>query len=59
MSQQQNQSNRERVMDNQPGWQGGMMQEKGDGAEGVEGGGDPNYMYAGAGHNGNGTGEGY
>lgn len=59
---QQNQSNRERVMDNNAGWQGGLIQgEKGDSAgEGVEGTADPNYMYtAQAGHNGNGTGEGY
>ncbi|KAH8179986.1 histone-like transcription factor (CBF/NF-Y) and archaeal histone domain-containing protein [Sarocladium implicatum] len=58
---QQNASNRERVMDNTQGWSGGMMQDKADNpGDGVEGGADPNYMYAAqGGHNGNGTGEGY
>ncbi|KAI5465983.1 histone-fold-containing protein [Mariannaea sp. PMI_226] len=68
---QQNQSNRERVMDNS-GWAGGMMGEpKPEGAsvggeftnaEGsnVEGATDPNYMYGSQpGHNGAATGEGY
>lgn len=59
---QQNQTNRDRVVGDNPGWQGGMMQaEKGDNAgDGVEGGAEANYMYTGAdAHNGNGNGEGY
>ena len=60
MLQQQNASNRERVMDNTQGWSGGMMQDKADNpGDGVEGAADPNYMYAQAGHNGNGAAEGY
>lgn len=68
---QQNQSNRERVLDNS-GWPGAMIADnKGEGAsvgnefgnaEGsnVEGGADPNYMYGSQpGHNGTATGEGY
>lgn len=60
---QQNQSNRERVMDNNTGWQGGMMPgEKGEnpseGAGGLEGAADSNYMYPSqGGHNGTGAGD--
>lgn len=47
-------------MDNTQGWSGGMMQDKADNpGDGVEGAADPNYMYAQAGHNGNGAAEGY
>lgn len=69
--QQQNQSNRERVLDN-TGWPGAMLAEtKGEGAQvsgefgnaegsNVEGSADPNYMYGSQpGHNGTATGEGY
>ncbi|UPK89615.1 hypothetical protein LCI18_000550 [Fusarium solani-melongenae] len=68
---QQNQSNRDRVMENTP-WAGGMMgdakAEPGavgnefapEGANSVEGAGDPNYIYGSQpGHNGAGAGDGY
>ncbi|RSL80528.1 hypothetical protein CEP51_006499 [Fusarium floridanum] len=68
---QQNQSNRDRVMDSTP-WAGGMMgdakAEPGavgnefapEGANSVEGAGDPNYIYGSQpGHNGAGAGDGY
>ncbi|RSL72825.1 hypothetical protein CEP54_000779 [Fusarium duplospermum] len=68
---QQNQSNRDRVMDSTP-WAGGMMgdakAEPGavgnefapEGANSVEGTGDPNYIYGTQpGHNGAGAGDGY
>ncbi|KAH8737513.1 CCAAT-binding protein subunit HAP3 [Ilyonectria robusta] len=66
---QQNQSNRDRVLENTT-WPGPMMGgEKGEGgaefpsgegANSVEGGADPNYMYGSqAGHNGAGAGDGY
>jgi nuclear transcription Y subunit beta len=63
--QQQNQSNRDRVMDSGGSWAGGMMSgEKGEnapeGSNSLEGGADANYMYAAqGGHNGTGAGEGY
>ncbi|KAM5377012.1 hypothetical protein ACJZ2D_005214 [Fusarium nematophilum] len=68
---QQNQSNRDRVLENAP-WPGAMMSDaKGEpgavgadfgpeGSNNVEAGGDPNYMYGSQpGHNGAGAGDGY